>query len=436
MPWNGSSSFALSPVSAFSNVTQLAPSGDTSGATDTARLNSAVGQLGGLGGAILLAPGVFDWLTASITIDQKTAGPVYLYGAGIEATLVRFHGSGDGLRIFSSKTGGNAYLPGGGGITGITFDGTSVTGPGSSLVHMGDIYNYEVDFAVQNLPPAAGIMAWFDNQYLFTEQLHGRVHVHSGGNPAVQFDNSANLSGNATGSFDRARLEIMLDQKGKGDCVVFANGAFMTDNTGYLTIAGNTDYGAVKYWVLTLIGSNAGGMSRITNSLLNIGVECNGTTGVQPGTIKFGTTGPSGNQIFQCDGLIDFSGNNLFAVSNNDHSFFFTGATYGDNELPSCGPVSDAIFKHGALVNNDTIQTKFFRQVQVTPAANVTGIIMDAFLPDDWRRITVQNNGAGSVTFAAAGTSHVATGAAAVINPNMCQDFEYNPDVNLWYAVQ
>jgi hypothetical protein len=425
------------------NVIWMFPSGDTSGVTDAANFIGSV-TLGSNPTYVFVAPGAYYFaMSQNVQIDQHARGPVYVIGAGIESCVFNFLGTfggvnSDGIRWFSSATGANAYLPGGGAFKGVTLDGAGVTaalGP-SSLLHIGDLYNFEIDIAVQNMPAAVGYGVWFDNQYLFMEQLHGRIHVHNCGNPAVLFDNSANISGAATGSFDRAELAIMLDQKGKGDCVKFDEGAFITD--GHLAIKGNTDYGAAKFWVLNIQGADAGGnQSRITQSTLEIGVELNAIVGTQPGTIRFGTTGPSGNQIFQCDGLIDFSGNHLFAVSNNDHSFFYTGATYGDNNLPSCGPVSDAVFKMGfALPNNGTIPTKFFRQVQVTPAGNVTGIIMDAFLPDDWRRITVKNKSAFSVTFAAAGTSHVATGTAVVIAANMCQDFEYDPDVNLWYAVQ
>jgi len=173
--------------------------------------------------------------------------------------------------------------------------------------------------------------------------------------------------------------------------------------------------------------------SEIGNSVLNIGVECNGTSGTQPGTISFGTTGTIGNQINQCRGVIDFSGNNPFAGSNNAQSFIFDGPVYGDNKLQPAGPLGLYPYKAGALSSSGTIPTKFQAMTEVTTSGNVTGVILDGYPPDNWRLIYVINDGTGTITFAGSGTSNVANGTTCVIQPNTCQGFIWNNDLSLWF---
>src|SRR5215469_4041731 len=274
----------------------IKPSGDTGGTTDTTNITSALALLNGPG-AVYLAPGAV-YITANKIVT--TLSPRYICGSGQWATIVNGVGTGDVFRMYNNF--GSTYLPGGGGVIGLTMDGTSM-GAGSSGLHWGDIYNFTLDVGFQNFTGAGSKGMWADNQYLFAEQARGRVWTHKCSTAAV-FDNSANLSGLATGSFDRAVLDIFLDQKGAGNGVIFTNGAFMEGQR--LGIYGNTDYGAALYYVLTLTGSNAGGFSRIGatgagsggGGVLNIDVECNATTGTQPGTINFATGGS--NTISDC----------------------------------------------------------------------------------------------------------------------------------------
>ena len=434
MPWGGTGTgFPLS-VTGFPQAGKLVfltPSGDSTGQKDANNVSVTFGA----GQTPALTPGTYYMQAGLVTIGQ---GQSLLRVGGPWDGLIKGIGTGDVIRALNPSGAGSSYLPGAGQIRPYLIDMAGM-GSGSSGIHAGDLYNLDLDCYVEN-PPAGCIAHWLDNQYLFAEQMHGRLWFHMAagtlGATGVQFDNSANVSGSATGSFDRALLDVMCDGKGGGDLVVFKNGAFIAN--GRLGIYGNTDYGNAQRWVLTLTGSNAGGQSRITDSELDIGVECNATSGVQPGTIKFGTTGPTGNQVFRCSGEIDFSANNPFAGSNNDHSFLYYGTVYGDTKLqPSVwtGPP----FKFtgsgggGALANGDTISSKFFGVVEVTTSGNVTGIILDTFLPDDWRTMRIMNNGSGSVTFAASGTSNVANGTSCVIQANSERAFTFNPDLSLWF---
>ena len=408
------------------------PSGDTTGVTDANNIAAAAAVLladfGG--GTVQLITGTYYIKAGIISI---VGGGIYIRGAGRGATFVNVVGTAasPGIEMYSTL----GYLSGwGGGLLDFTIDITSAA-TGASGFHIGDIYQLEFNVGVRDgSPPAGGRLgAWIDNRYQFAEGMRGMIWVER---CKVQFDNSTgtSLSASATGSFDRACLEIYLDGKGAGNLVTFANGATIID--GDLSIFGNTDYGGAAYSVLTITGSNAGGASRLAQCQLNIGVECNATVGTQPTTIKFGTTGPTGNQIFRCRGLIDFSANNPFAGSNNSESFLFYGPIYGDTKLQSSEPGGLNAFKFGALATGNKITTKFYAIDEVTTTADVTGILMDGFAPDDWRRITVMNNGTGWINFAAAGTSLVISGVLCWVAPNSCQDFIWNPDLGRWFPVQ
>lgn len=401
----------------------LAPSGDTSGATDPANVQALI-TLGVKN--IRLQPGTFY----GNTTVTATAPPAYIDGAGVWATTWNYLGSGPAFRMYITTT----YSPGtaaGGGLRGLMIDGTGASA-GACGFHIGDIYNLHFDVGVRNFQGTGSKGAWLDNNYWWAEQMHGRIWAEECTSHVV-FDNSANTSGSATGSFDRADLDIYLDAKGKGNLVVFQNGALMVD--GDLGIYGNTDYGSALYYALTLTGSNGGGYSRIANSRLDIGVECNGTSGTQPGTISFGSG--ANNTILGCTGIIDFAGNNAFAnASNFFESFQFDGPVYGDNDLQSSGPLGAYPYKTGALSNGSTIYNRYAAIAEVTTSSNVTGIILQGFTSDNWRTVYVMNNGSGTITFAASGTSHVANGTTCVIQPNSCCGFIWNNDLALWFPLQ
>ena len=108
---------------------------------------------------------------------------------------------------------------------------------------------------------------------------------------------------------------------------------------------------------------------------------------------------------------------------------------YGDHLLQPTGSLGGYPFKSGALASSGTIPTKFYALTEVTTSGNVTGVILQGFPPDNWRLMYVMNNGSGSITFAASGTSNVANGTSCVIQPNTCQGFIWNNDVSLWFAV-
>jgi hypothetical protein len=409
--------------------TAFAGGADAAGVADSAAaIQAAVSALPASGGVVRLPPGTYK-VASTITVPQ--AG-VYIAPTIPGGTIINFTGTGDCIRMYSTTQYAPGSVLGGGVIGGLIIDGSNA-GAGSAGVHAGDIYQLRLDVMTRRFDGAGSKGVWLDNNYFWTEQATGRITAERC-TAGVVFDNSANTSGSATGSFDRALLDVLWDGKGKGDGVTFANGAFMVNSR--LGIFGNTDYGASLFYVLKLTGSNSGGPSLISRSILNIGVECNATSGTQPGTINFVTGGS--NVIERCAGFIDFSGAAAFATANNfSGSFQFDGPAFGDASLMRSTGIGSAPFKAGALTTGSLITTRFLSQISVNPSGNVTGMILQGpgALSVPGPMVTVINLSAFTVTFAAPGTSHVADGTSDVIAANTAASYVWYVDTQLWYRV-
>lgn len=85
-----------------------------------------------------------------------------------------------------------------------------------------------------------------------------------------------------------------------------------------------------------------------------------------------------------------------------------------------------------AIANGGTIGTFATGAARVVPAANVTGIILEAG-SEPAQVVTVINESAFTVTFAAAGTSNVADGTSSVISANRCALFVWDSSTSRWY---
>jgi hypothetical protein len=264
-----------------------------------------------------------------------TKVPAYFLGDGAWATIVQFSGTGDCVRIYDPTT-YSARTRYSGGFCGITIDGKNA-GAGSAGLHAGDLLQYELDLTVQNFRGTGSIGVHLDNNYYWTEQLHGRIYAQSCASHVV-FDCSGDLT-TSSGSFERCDLDIYLDQQDASfDGVVFRNGAF-TGN-GSLRIRGNfgSSSSALSSAVLRLTGSTPSGRqypssSGIQNGMVDIGVEC-GPGAFTPQTIAFGS---AANTIWGCHGALNFgiAGYDKFSPSNNVNNVGgFQGPVTGDSTLP------------------------------------------------------------------------------------------------------
>lgn len=103
-----------------------------------------------------------------------------------------------------------------------------------------------------------------------------------------------------------------------------------------------------------------------------------------------------------------------------------TNGVHGINWLPVESATSPV------LVNGDIITTSGVTVSRVSPSANVTGIIM-AIGTVPAQQVVVLNEGAGAITMAAAGTSHVAVGIQSVIPSLTHVQFVWSAGTSLWY---
>lgn len=413
----------LSPFSAPATVT-VSPSGDTSGVTDAKTINAAVAKLPATGGVIALAPSkTWNILCGQISINQSG---VYINASGCYILAV---GAGDVIRMYDSSTYNSRTIWGGGLLGWPVIDGVNTTGNSAGL-HIGDIFQVKVQALFQNF--TAGTTSkgcWFDNQYFQTELIISQISARSC-TTGVMFDNSTgtSLSASANGSFDRLQCSIYVESNGVGDGVTFANGGFCVE--GQLSIFGNFSTSTTQYAVLKLTGSNVpNGASNYSFGYLFMGVELDDAVHTAPYTIFFGA---GANSIFKCSGFLDFSQASTFKQTNAAGNMLFSGPAFGDPNLVSLVALGSPVFAQAITGNGQTIFTAYLQANAISGTGGFTGLILSAGGLDG-QTTTVINTTAGSLTFAAAGTSHVADGAASPIATLTARTFTWSAAASLWY---
>ena len=147
---------------------------------------------------------------------------------------------------------------------------------------------------------------WFDNQNYYTEEMHATIWAEQNANNVV-FDNSANSTGSATGSFKGLRMDLTLDAKSSGNGVVLQNGAYVYNRD--VEVIGNIDWSsasAAPFYVFSFLGPgslsftathNSPAVFAATGAHPYAGQECTISGGSLPGGFSAGTyyvVNPSG----------------------------------------------------------------------------------------------------------------------------------------------
>lgn len=402
-------------------VSVASPSGSAGTLADMKELLAAIPL--SQPGIIKMRPGIWNLEAGEIVIPRSG---VFFDARGC---LIRAKGSGDVFRMYDPAYADSIFR--GGGIRGFPIiDGSETTGD-SSAFHAGDILQLEAFLQAQNFNNSAGSKGvWFDNNYSWTEQAHGRIYA-QGNADNVVFDRSANVSGLATGSFDRTILDIFVDNEGVGNGVSVLNGAIY--GNGRLGVYGNFGSGSVEHSVISIQGAAGGGnASVIMNSRLNVGVENGGGAGTPPVTVSF--DGVNFTQILNCNGLLDFSMSSAFtSCYTNSGNFVFSGDVLGDPNLIPVENLTHGQFNQTITANGQTFITNYYGVSVGSPTAAYTGLIMSggAF---PYQKITIVNAGTGSLTFAAQATSGVAGGTAVTIAAGTAATFMFVQ--GLWYRIQ
>jgi hypothetical protein len=334
MPWGTGAQFTGAAAPAVSG-SLIQPSGDTSGVTDAAAVNSAFTTLGAGGGSVYLAPGHFYFAVGTVTL---TGLYQYLIGSGRWATTIFAIGSGgDTIRVFHSDTTGQLT---GGGLADFTLDG-SMAGAATVGLHYGDMRAGELGIGVQNFTGAGSMGVHFDNQHAWTEECHGYLWV-SNCTQCIVFDVSGAVT--STNSYGYSDFFFEILEKGNQDALVLQNGAFLYHSRVSVkanfagTVAANTAAAIRITGVIPAGHPGAGTGSAIANSRFDFMAECTSATGPNaPQTINFGNL--SLNSLTGCTGILDFTfGSLAFAVSNFTAlsaagAFQYLGFVAGDAHL-------------------------------------------------------------------------------------------------------
>lgn len=424
----------------------LAYGADPNGILDsTVAFQSAYSACVSAGSGIMTIPDGTFKITAPVGGDVGSA-IVYVQGSGRGGTIISYWGIGDCLRIYSSSY--TTPNTGGGGISGLTVDGTNAIGIANGL-HMGDIFQYRVDITIRNFTIPGSVGFWFDNQYHWTEQLQGSIFASNCASNVV-FDNApGGATATATGSFERMDLIIGVNQGNPSfDGVVFRNGAFLVN--GNLRYRGNFGGAgsSLTSAALRLTGSTPAGytsgttFSVISNSFIDIGVEC-ASAAFNPQTIVFGV---GSNSMGGNLGVLNFGAAGTFTASNNAGNISMNGVVSGDSSLSSAlvfntnlaltGGINYGNYAAAQTLTNGSTIALNGSYATVTSAAAVTGILMPAQFAGsnfDGQYVIVTNTGAFSITFAAAASSLVADGVSDIIAAGTARAFAYNYNVNRWY---
>lgn len=401
------------------------PSGDTSGAKDAAAINAAVSALptvsGNPAGVITLMCGAPWYIECGVVSINSSGVTISAPGCYIYAV-----GAGDMIRMYDSSN-YNAGRPlGGAGLVGMPYiDGANTTGNACAL-HAGDILQLVVFAQVKNFhagTTSKGV--WLDNNYYWTEQAWGHIFTWNC-TTGVMFDNSANTSGFATGSFDRWTGDLFIEPSGIGDGVTLNNGVFSIG--GRMGIYGNVSpsSNAVVYYSLKFLGT-----SYLQNMILDFDVELDGSGGTTPSTIYF-TASPY-NYIQNCTGFIDFGASSpMTSAPHNSGNFQFAGPVIGDANLLSMPYVAPSFVTTAVTGNGQEFFCNFTSLLYLTGGTSYTGLIIfgGGFTGQP---LTVVNTGAGTFTFAAAGTSNVAQGTGVALAPGARREFTWNNTTGLWY---
>lgn len=148
------------------------------------------------------------------------------------------------------------------------------------------------------------------------------------------------------------------------------------------------------------------------------------------------------NGVFDASGAVEFKltqGASLPSSSNPGDLFYntATGVYYGcaaaNTWTPlAVGPVVSAV--NSGLVTGGTITTSGVTIARVSPAAAVTGAIMQAGTVAG-QSVKVINESANTITMAASGTSNTADGTSDIIPALAAREFCWDAGTSLWYRL-
>lgn len=219
------------------------------------------------------------------------------------------------------------------------------------------------------------------------------------------------------------------DSRFEGSC--YANLAFPASGLQIGQTAGGTPYPGSSY-------QSAGLTTAVSVVHYNIRARFFNTTGTN-GAVWLANDGGFGSLDFV---LNQSTGSVTTGSLNGSSKYTWNGVSAGlsggsSPTLPFTQLTGQMVLGRtaGTVVptTSGTINTSGFMWIRANPAGNITGVILQqgTFLG---HVVVVENQSAFSITFAAAGTSHVADGASDVILANTARWYVYDTGPGLWFA--
>jgi hypothetical protein len=344
-------------------VTQLQPSGDKSGVTDTNNINGALNALATAGtgpstggGVLWLAPGQFYVSvlsgSAAITIPEQVGSgtqagfPCSLMGSGA-ATVLNMVGSSPGAAVFAHRA--NNYNPPFGNpgphtmgfIRDLVIDGTSAPANSSGL-DCGSGWGLDVNVTIANFTASGCIGLNQVNRNNWSEKCRFRCHLLNNATACV-----IGAVGSAGTSHDYSEYDLYLftyapsglnGNVGQTGIVVQngvnVGGAFFRVHGNIENWPASTSFPPTPPAMLSILDT-----STIANALFHVNVEYDkgpDNNSNPPYTIYFGTTS---SQIIQSSGEMKFNGgtNSNAQYTPQSGQFQFKGLVSGDPALTGAG---------------------------------------------------------------------------------------------------
>jgi hypothetical protein len=326
---------------AASGNAALAPSGDTTGTTDLARVTAAITALGGNPGTVTLAAGTWYLNGAGLSLVQGQS----LAGAGSAATFLHYLGSGTAITVAVSGTFTGAQYAGT--LQGFYIDGYSA-GASAVGILVEDLQGLNMaDVAVYGFG-GKGISYLHGQGYAEESTVRARV-VQCGTygtatSGAVVFDGT---------SFDYGNYDFTIVTSPGTHGIVLQNGAQLRG--AQLRVRGNFYARAAANTGAVLAIAPAGGSdtSYITDALLDVAVESAGTAGQIGHTfVLLGSTN-SGSQLTG-SGVLSFNPNGPVQIFSqgfsNAHTVPFGFSGYVQDGTAAGPPYTgDAITLQGGI---------------------------------------------------------------------------------------
>lgn len=243
--------------------------------------------------------------------------------------------------------------------------------------------------------------------------------------------------------------------------VIAANGTITTSGVGVARVAPS----AARSGIIMQAGTIAGQICLVVNESAfanSIQMDVSGTSNVADGAACYipglssrlfvwnsstalwyemytqKITTSASQAFFVNDGTNDLfnvnTTNGRVEVVNNGKFRIYSDNAYATRSVEISGGTISFLqsTSAAAIANGNTVTTAGVGVARVNPAGNVTGIILGVGTLAG-QKVTVINESAFSVTFAASGTSNVADGTGSVIATLTAATFTWNGGTNLWY---